>query len=132
MKNLLRLSLPKYSPEEIHAVYSPLLPHILEIADPLRVILFGSAVTGDFDSWSDLDFVVVLDDEANVSEIRKRLYRLRLQTDRDLEFICVTQSRFLKMKDLGGVLFVAAHEGTVLYESIPAGKNAPGTFSAEK
>jgi predicted nucleotidyltransferase len=116
VRNLVRLSTKKYFPAEIEALYRPLLPLILQATNPLKVVLFGSATGERFDDWSDLDFVVVFDDSADLFENRRALYRLRAHSERNLEFICVSSSHYERMRKLGGVIRIADQEGKVLYE----------------
>ena len=108
--NLLALS-----PEAIDELVAPVLEEILKRASPQKVILFGSATAGRFDERSDLDFAVVVDDGTSISEVTTRLYRIRLLSMVGLDFVVVPESRFNEMKDIGGVLYVAHHEGKLLY-----------------
>jgi len=49
---------------------------LVETCHPVRIYLFGSAARGDDDSDSDLDFLVVVPDDAAEDVVRgERLYR---------------------------------------------------------
>jgi predicted nucleotidyltransferase len=51
-----------------------LVQRILEVVQPLRIILFGSAARGQMGPNSDLDVLVVMPDGADRKEIWKRVY----------------------------------------------------------
>lgn len=73
---------------------------VVEVADPLRVVLFGSAARGDVRNGSDLDLMVVVREGVDEKQVAKRLYleagRLRLPVG--VDFVVTTASRFEQQK----------------------------------
>lgn len=79
----------------------------------LEAYLFGSAVDGVFTDDSDLDFVVVANDEAAIKQLQKEVYSPRF-TDIAIDWIFKTKTSFDERKDFGGVCFDAFHHGKKL------------------
>lgn len=79
----------------------------------LEAYLFGSAVEGVFTDDSDLDFVVVVKDEASIKQLQKEVYAPRF-TDIAIDWIFKTKASFDERKDFGGVCFDAFHHGKKL------------------
>lgn len=79
----------------------------------LEAYLFGSAVEGVFTDDSDLDFVVVVKDEASIKQLQKEVYAPRF-TDIAIDWIFKTKKSFDERKDFGGVCFDAFHHGKKL------------------
>jgi predicted nucleotidyltransferase len=91
---------------------------IVELANPDRVILFGSAATGEMTADSDLDLLVV---ESRVSNTRRESIRLRAALE-DVPFpidvIVMSRQRFDDTKNVvGGIAYPAHKYGRVLYEA---------------
>ncbi len=90
---------------------------IVELSNPDRVILFGSAATGEMTADSDLDLLVV---ESQVSNTRQESTRLRAALE-DVPFpidvIVMSRQWFDETKDIiGGIAYPAHKYGRVLYE----------------
>jgi predicted nucleotidyltransferase len=82
---------------------------------PERIILFGSAAEGTFKVGSDLDVLLVFADLDALNLGRGALRSLaRLQADIPIDLVFVTADRFDQQKDIGGVCFIAYHEGIEL------------------
>ena len=79
----------------------------------LEAYLFGSAVDGVFTADSDLDFVIVTNDEAAIKQLQKEVYSPRF-TDIAVDWIFKTKESFNERKGFGGVCFVAFHSGKKL------------------
>ncbi len=116
MRQLLRQTLRSYSASEIEDLARPIINRIVEIVKPVKIILFGSAVSNHFDDVSDLEFVVILKQKSEVKDALLKLYRLRADFDRSIDFLCVDEERFAKRNFLSSVLQVAYDEGRVVYE----------------
>jgi len=84
-------------------------------AKPETIMLFGSAAEGRFRDGSDLDFLLVFSD---ITALRQGRHAMRLArpfaVPCPLDFVFVTRARFDEQKDLGGVCFIANHEGITL------------------
>lgn len=76
-----------------------------------KVILFGSALGNEFDSHSDLDFVVLFEEMADRKTGEKWLYRNASLFPTQVDFICVTRVDFQKKAAIGGVLQIALEDG---------------------
>ena len=94
-----------------------IVQRVVEVAQPERVILFGSAARGDVGPHSDVDLLVVKDgaNRRNLSaRIRRNLYGVRVAVD----VIVATPDDLERFKDSHGlVIKTALQEGTVVYES---------------
>jgi predicted nucleotidyltransferase len=91
---------------------------IVRLAHPDRVILFGSAATGEMTADSDLDLLVV---ESQVANTRVESTRLRAALE-DVPFpidvIVMSRQWFDDTKNvIGGIAYPAHKYGRVLYEA---------------
>jgi predicted nucleotidyltransferase len=91
---------------------------ILAAAKPDRVILFGSAATGQMTRDSDIDVLIVEpapdDHHAESVRIRRALGNLGFPVD----VIVISTERFEETKNiLGGIAYPAYKYGRVLYEA---------------
>jgi len=90
---------------------------ILAVAQPQRIILFGSAATGQMTEDSDIDLLVL---ESTPDDIREEGLRIR-QAVRGLGYpfdvIVMAVERFEESKDvIGGIAYPANKYGKVIYE----------------
>ena len=100
------------------SVLSEVVARILTVSRPDRIILFGSAATGEMNRDSDLDLLVV---ETAPTNPRDRSYRIR-QAVGDVQYpvdlIVMATERFEETKDLiGGIAYPARKYGRTLYEA---------------
>jgi predicted nucleotidyltransferase len=96
---------------------SEIVKRILEVAEPQRIILFGSAATGQMTKDSDIDLLVL---ESAPGDTRKEGVRIR-QAMRGLDYpfdiLVMAVERFEESKDVvGGVAYPANKYGKVIYE----------------
>lgn len=115
MKSIARKNLEPIEQEELESLVNTFLSVIVEQTSPLKVYLFGSAVTGCFDSASDLDFLVVYEDKDKAKLASKQLYRTRPIPSQPTDYICVDRKSFDNKSTIGGVCYVAANEGKLLF-----------------
>ncbi len=91
---------------------------IVQLAHPDRVILFGSAATGDMTADSDLDLLVI---ETQVPDARHESVRLRAALESvpwPIDVIVMSRERFEETKNvIGGIAYPAHKYGKVLYEA---------------
>jgi uncharacterized protein len=97
---------------------SEVVRRVLTVARPDKIILFGSAASGQMTQDSDLDLLVVEPEPANTRErsvcIRRALGDVRYPVD----VIVISSERFSRTKDLiGGIAYPAHKYGRVLYEA---------------
>lgn len=91
---------------------------IVEVAKPDRVILFGSAVTGEVTSDSDIDLLVLERSVENVREERIRLHEALRGLRIPVDVIVMSTERFEETKNvIGGIAYPANKYGKVIYEA---------------
>jgi predicted nucleotidyltransferase len=91
---------------------------VLTVARPDRIILFGSAVTGQMTKDSDLDLLVVEPEPANTRDrsvtIRRALGDMRYPVD----VVVISSAHFEETKNIiGGIAYPANKYGQILYEA---------------
>jgi len=96
---------------------SEIVKRILEVAKPQRIILFGSAATGQMTKDSDIDLLVL---ESAPDDARAESVRIR-QAVRGLgypfDIVVMAAERFEESKDVvGGIAYPAHKYGKVIYE----------------
>lgn len=116
MKNIQRLFLRKYTAPEVEMIVKSATETIVKLVNPTRVIVFGSATSNQFDDASDLDFVVVFDTADEAKQGRLTLYRNGHLEGRIVDFLCVDEATYRRKSQVGGVYFIAAEEGKIVYQ----------------
>ena len=91
---------------------------VLSVATPDRIILFGSAVSGEMTRDSDIDLLIV---EPQIKDRKKEYVRIR-QALGDLAYafdiLFITTSWFEESKDvIGGIAYPANKHGKVIYDA---------------
>ena len=99
-------------------VPTELLDPVVAYFRPRRVILFGSAARGEAGPDSDIDLLVVLDDDAppekqtlTAGHESRRPYRLAADV-----VPCREDTFRRKSRIVGTLAYAASHEGVVVYE----------------
>jgi predicted nucleotidyltransferase len=101
------------------ALLDEIVRRILSVSRPDKIILFGSAATGQMTKDSDIDLLVVEPDPVPNThersyEIRKALYEVPYPMD----VIVIRTARFEETKRvIGGIAFPANKYGRVLYDA---------------
>ena len=95
---------------------SEIVRRVLTVARPDKIILFGSAATGQMTKDSDIDLLIVGPPPANRHEtsvlIRDAIGNIQLPVD----VILIATERFESTKDvIGGIAYPAHRYGRVLY-----------------
>lgn len=104
----------KVTPEKVKMA----VERIIEISDPQKLILFGSYVNGKMHRDSDLDVMVIADDDIeNVRKegirIRRALKGLRMAMD----ILVIKESKLKELGDVPGLIYrEAIRHGEVVYE----------------
>ena len=103
------------TPEKVQAV----VKRLIQIGRPKKIILFGSYVRGDATRDSDLDVLVVADDE--LESPRRESVRLRSSVsdiNMPMDIMVVPYSRFEALREKLGLIYREAdRRGKVVYES---------------
>lgn len=100
------------------AVPPELLKPVVAFFRPRRVILFGSRARGDAGANSDIDLLVVVDDDTPPEKLTlKAGYESRRGFPYAADVIPVRESVFQRRRHIAGTLSEAAStEGAVVYE----------------
>ena len=89
---------------------------IVEVADPDRIILFGSGARGDMGKHSDLDFLVIKSGEYSRRELTGKVYRRMFGLGYPCDFIVTTPEWVEQYKDKTFLIyFPALQEGVEVY-----------------
>jgi predicted nucleotidyltransferase len=103
------------TPEKVQMV----VQRLIEVANPKKLILFGSYVRGDATRDSDLDVLVVTSHE--VESPRRESVRLRnslSDINMPMDIVVVPFSRFEALREKLGLIYREAdRHGKVVYES---------------
>ena len=91
---------------------------VLTVARPDRIILFGSAATGQMTEDSDLDLLVVEPEPANTRDRSIKIRRALGDVHYPVDVIVMSSERFEETKNIvGGIAYPARKYGRVLYEA---------------
>ena len=95
-----------------------IVSRILSVAKPDKIILFGSAATGQMTSESDVDLLIV---EPDVTDQRKEYVRIRKalwDIDYPFDILFISTDWFEDSKGVvGGIAYPANKYGKVIYEA---------------
>ena len=99
-------------------VIDRIVERILSVAQPDRIILFGSAATGRMEADSDIDLLVV---EPHVEDERAEYVRVRQalgNLGRPVDVLFISSDWFEASRDVvGSIAYPADKHGKVIYES---------------
>lgn len=91
---------------------------VLSVARPDRIILFGSAATGQMTRDSDIDLLVVEPAPTNTHEKRVEIRAAVGDVGYPVDVIVIPTERFERTKRLiGGIAYPADKYGRVIYEA---------------
>ena len=94
---------------------------IIEEADPVKIILFGSRARGDYREDSDYDIMVLVNapykDGHITDNIYHSLFRNRVKCSTDV--LVTSPDRFSELSSDAGLVYkIIKEEGKVIYESV--------------
>jgi predicted nucleotidyltransferase len=97
---------------------SEILDRLLATASPLRIILFGSAATGQMTPDSDIDLLVIERNPVNPREESVRLRNALRGLGHPFDVVVMAADRFEETKTVvGGIAYAANKYGKVIYEA---------------
>ncbi len=101
-----------------YEVIEEIVRRVLAVSRPDRIILFGSAATGQMNRDSDVDLLVL---EREVADARRDMIRIR-EALAGLPFpfdvVVMSRDRFEETRNvIGGIAWPAARYGRVIYEA---------------
>lgn len=100
--------------------FDDVIARIVEVADPERIVLFGSAAHGDVGANSDLDLLIIKDG-ADSLELMARVYSRLHGVGTAVDAIVVSSEDVERFKDSHAlVIKPALQDGEVVYESTTA------------
>jgi len=90
---------------------------VVSVAEPERIVLFGSAARGEVRPDSDLDLLVVKDGDYDSRRVTADLYRVLADLDRDTDIVVATPAEVERYKDSFCLVFhPATRDGKVIYD----------------
>ena len=90
---------------------------IVKIADPDKIILFGSAARGEMGRHSDVDLLVVKSGCAHRRKLAQEIYKSLLGVGLPVDVVVVTPEDIERYRDaIGLVIEPAVREGKVVYD----------------
>jgi len=90
---------------------------IVEVAEPDRIILFGSAARGEMGPHSDLDLLVIKAGPIHRGRLTERIYMRLLGVGQAVDVVVVTPEDVERYRDAHClVIEPALREGKVIYE----------------
>jgi predicted nucleotidyltransferase len=91
---------------------------VLSVAKPDRIILFGSAATGNMNRDSDIDLLIVEPELANTHERRVEIRSAVGDVGFPVDVVVMRTERFERTKRfIGGIAHPANKYGRVIYEA---------------
>lgn len=94
-----------------------IIQRIAEVAEPERVILFGSAARGDMGPNSDLDLLVVKSGQYHRGRLTEEIYMHLFGVGQAVDVVVVTPEDIERFRDAFSlVIEPALREGKVVYE----------------
>ena len=112
--------------DEIPDVLDEVVQRIVAVADPEKIILFGSAARGELGPDSDLDLLVVKSG-VHRRKLAQSIYEKLLGVGYPVDVIVVTPEDIERYGDaIGLIVGLALREGRVIYErKTPAYERSP-------
>jgi len=95
-----------------------IVERIVAVAQPSRVILFGSYGRGDVAEGSDLDFMVILPEVSDKYTEMIRLHKAVGSVGTGVDVLVYSEAEYARRSQVPGtVLYWARKEGRALYEA---------------
>ena len=89
---------------------------IVEVADPDRIILFGSGARGDMGKHSDLDFLIIKSGEYSRRGLTGKVYRRMLGVGHSVDIVVSSPESVKRYKDFKPMIYYPAlQEGMEVY-----------------
>ena len=99
------------------ATLDDVIGRIVEVAEPEKIILFGSAARGDADRDSDIDLLIIKDG-ADALDLMARIYRRLRGVGAAVDAIVASPDDVERYKDSHALIIKpAVQDGIVVYEA---------------
>lgn len=92
-----------------------IVAHVANVAEPTKIYLIGSVLSGWIHRDSDVDLVAVFAKPFDRQKMALKIHPGRPHKDVALDLHCVTAEEFARTKDIGGICFEASHCGKVVF-----------------
>jgi predicted nucleotidyltransferase len=97
-------------------VVDDIIRRIVEVAEPDKIILFGSAARGEMGPNSDIDLLVIKSGDYHPGHLTERIYQHLYGAQAAVDVIVVTPEEVERYKDsFCLVIYPALREGVVVY-----------------
>jgi len=94
-----------------------IVARIVDVAKPQRIILFGSAATGQMTKDSDIDLLVLESAPGDTRQESVRIHQAMRGLGYPFDIIVMAVERFEESKEvIGGIAYPANKYGEVIYE----------------
>lgn len=115
-----KLTARKLTVEETESLVQAKLQWLLGLSQPLAIWLIGSAARGEMTEASDIDFVLLFENELIKKNSMMAVYKSPCPVEWPTDLLPYTQEEFTKSaKSGGGVCWLALREGRLLYGKGP-------------
>ena len=105
-----------FRPDAADALLAEIVRRTIEVAQPERIILFGSAARGDARAGSDIDLLVVKSGTYRKRAVASSILARMADLDTALDVVVVTPDDMERYKDSPALVIRSAlREGRVLY-----------------
>jgi len=102
--------------KRIHGISVEIVRRVRSVAEPDRIILFGSAATGPMTPDSDVDLLVLMSDCPDRRKESVRLRRAIGDVGYPVDVLVMLTQRYEEEKDvIGGLAYPANKHGQVIY-----------------
>ena len=102
-------------------IINDLVKSIVELVDPLQIILFGSAARGETTPDSDIDLLVVMPEGTHRRNTLGQLYGSISGLSIDYDLVVVTPEILEEhQNNIGLIYYYALKDGIVIYEKAKA------------
>ncbi|MCX6150893.1 MAG: nucleotidyltransferase domain-containing protein [Ignavibacteriales bacterium] len=92
---------------------------IIKVAEPNKIILFGSRATGRFTDESDYDLLVIKRGVLKQRELARKIYSSFIKVGASIDVLVVDYDRYEQLKnDPYLIYFEANMNGIVVYEQV--------------
>jgi len=99
-------------------IIEEIVRQILTVAKPDKIILFGSAATGQMTRDSDVDLLIVEPDPSDQQNEYVRIIKALWDFDYPFDILFIATQWFEESKDVvGGIAYPANKYGKVIYEA---------------
>ncbi len=113
--DLRRLAARRLTQLEVKAKIDDIVGLICDAHPVNQIILFGSAARGEMTEASDLDVIVIIENNENVSMVEKKIFLHPKWGKWPADLLVYPLSEYNRKANIGGVPYLSKTEGIVVY-----------------